>query len=172
MKTTYSRTESVWQRMNNSEKKAVMAYGEKYKAFLDKARTERQSVNFIIEAAEKKGFKPLYDLKALHEGDKVYWNQKGKSVILAVIGKEPVKEGLKIVGSHIDAPRLDLKGNPVHEQDALSTSVPITTAASRSISGPAFPWPCAASSIRKKARSSRSISAWTKMIPSFTLRTC
>ena len=101
MKTTYSRTESVWQRMNNSEKKAVMAYGEKYKAFLDKARTERQSVNFIIEAAEKKGFKPLYDLKALHEGDKVYWNQKGKSVILAVIGKEPVKEGLKIVGSHI-----------------------------------------------------------------------
>ena len=116
MKTTYSRTESVWQRMNNSEKKAVMAYGEKYKAFLDKARTERQSVNFIIEAAEKKGFKPLYDLKALHEGDKVYWNQKGKSVILAVIGKEPVKEGLKIVGSHIDAPRLDLKGNPVHEQ--------------------------------------------------------
>ena len=52
MKTTYSRTESVWQRMNNSEKKAVMAYGEKYKAFLDKARTERQSVNFIIEAAE------------------------------------------------------------------------------------------------------------------------
>lgn len=76
MKTTYSRTESVWQRMNNSEKKAVMAYGEKYKAFLDKARTERQSVNFIIEAAEKKGFKPLYDLKALHEGDKVYWNQK------------------------------------------------------------------------------------------------
>lgn len=119
MKTTYSRTESVWQRMNNSEKKAVMAYGEKYKAFLDKARTERQSVNFIIEAAEKKGFKPLYDLKALHEGDKVYWNQKGKSVILAVIGKEPVKEGLKIVGSHIDAPRLDLKGNPVHEQDGL-----------------------------------------------------
>ena len=68
---------------------------------------------------EEAGFRPLYDMESLKPGDKVYWNQKGKSVILAVIGQEPVHAGLKIVGSHIDAPRLDLKGNPVHEQDGL-----------------------------------------------------
>lgn len=119
MKETYSRTKSVWQRMNKKERKAAMDYGEKYKAFLDTARTERLAAKEIIRQAEEKGFKPLYDMKKLEPGDKVYWNQKGKSVILAVIGKEPVHEGIKIVGSHIDSPRLDLKANPVHEQEGV-----------------------------------------------------
>lgn len=97
---------------------------------------------------------------------------KGKSVILAVIGKEPVKEGLKIVGSHIDAPRLDLKGNPVHEQDGL---VYFRTHYYGGIKK--YQWPCIPLALcgviyTQKARRSRSISAWTKMIPSFTLRTC
>lgn len=119
MKEPYSRTSSVWQRMDAEERKAVMAYGETYKAFLDTARTERLAVKEILKRAEAAGFKPVYDCTELKPGDKVYWNQKGKSVILAVIGTEPVHEGLKIVGSHVDAPRLDLKGNPVHEQDGL-----------------------------------------------------
>lgn len=119
MKETYSRTKSVWQRMNQEERQAVMDYGEKYKAFLDTARTERLAAAEIIRQAEEKGFKPVYDMKSLKPGDKVYWNQKGKSVILAVIGKEPVHEGIKIVGSHIDSPRLDLKANPVHEQEGV-----------------------------------------------------
>jgi aspartyl aminopeptidase len=119
MRETYSRTASVWQRMTPRERRAVMNYGEKYKAFLDTARTERLAVNEILSRAEAAGFKPLYDQKELKPGDKVYWNQKGKSAILAVIGQDPVHSGMKIVGSHIDAPRLDLKGNPVHEQDGL-----------------------------------------------------
>ncbi|MCH3951525.1 MAG: aminopeptidase [Acidaminococcus sp.] len=119
MKEPYSRKESAWARMDQAERDAVMAYGEKYKAFLDTARTERLAVSLIQERAEKAGFRPLYDYKELKAGDKVYWNQKGKSIILAVIGKAPVHDGMKIVGSHIDAPRLDLKGNPVHEQDGL-----------------------------------------------------
>lgn len=119
MKETYSRTKSVWQRMDETERKAVMDYGEKYKAFLDTARTERLAAKEIIRQAEAKGFKPVYDMKSLKAGDKVYWNQKGKSVILAVIGEEPVHEGIKIVGSHIDSPRLDLKANPVHEQEGV-----------------------------------------------------
>lgn len=119
MKETYSRSKSVWQRMNARERKAAMAYGEKYKAFLDTARTERLAAAEIIRRAEEKGFKPVYTMKSLKAGDKVYWNQKDKSVILAVIGKEPVHEGIKIVGSHIDSPRLDLKANPVHEQDGI-----------------------------------------------------
>ncbi len=119
MKETYSRTKSVWQRMDETERKAVMDYGEKYKAFLDTARTERLAAKEIIRQAEAKGFKPVYDMKSLKAGDKVYWNQKDKSVILAVIGEEPVHEGIKIVGSHIDSPRLDLKANPVHEQEGV-----------------------------------------------------
>lgn len=105
--------------MDDAERKEVMAYGEKYKAFLDIARTERLASDEIIARAEAKGFKPVYDMKSLKPGDKVYWNQKGKSVILAVIGEEPVHEGIKIVGSHIDSPRLDLKANPVHEQGGI-----------------------------------------------------
>lgn len=119
MKEPYSRKESAWARMDEKERKETLAYGERYKAFLDKARSERLAVKEILAQAEATGFKPLYEAAALKPGDKVYWNQKGKACILAVIGKEPVHEGLKIVGSHIDSPRLDLKGNPVHEQDGV-----------------------------------------------------
>lgn len=116
---TYSRTKSVWQRLSQEERAQVLSYCEGYKAFLDTARTERLAASEIIARAEAKGFRPVYDMKELRPGDKVYWNQKGKSVILAVIGTEPVHSGIKIVGSHIDAPRLDLKANPVHESDGL-----------------------------------------------------
>ena len=116
---TYSRKKTVWQRLGAEERKAVMDYCEGYKAFLDVARTERLAAAEIIRQAEAHGFKPVYSMKELKAGDKVYWNQKGKSVVLAVIGEKPIHEGIKIVGSHLDSPRLDLKGNPIHEQDGL-----------------------------------------------------
>lgn len=119
MKETYSRTKTVWQRMNEEERKATMAYGEDYKEFLDIARTERLAVTEIVKQVEAAGFIPLYDCKELKAGDKVYWNQKGKSVVMAVIGEKPVHDGIKIVGSHLDTPRLDLKGNPVRESDGI-----------------------------------------------------
>ena len=116
---TYSRKKTVWQRLGAEERKAVTDYCEGYKAFLDVARTERLATSEIIRQAEAHGFVPVYSVKELKAGDKVYWNQKGKSVVLAVIGEKPVHEGIKIVGSHLDSPRLDLKGNPLHEQDGL-----------------------------------------------------
>lgn len=116
---SYSRTKSVWQRASAEERRQALDYCEGYKTFLDTARTERLAVTEIIAQAEARGFRPLYEMTELKAGDKVYWNQKGKSVILAVIGEEPVTAGIKIVGSHIDAPRLDLKANPVHEQDGI-----------------------------------------------------
>lgn len=116
---SYSRTRSVWQRASVEERQQALDYCEGYKTFLDTARTERLAVTEIIAQAEARGFRPLYEMTELKAGDKVYWNQKGKSVILAVIGEEPVSAGIKIVGSHIDAPRLDLKANPVHEQDGI-----------------------------------------------------
>lgn len=119
MKETYGRTKSVWQRMNEEERKAVMDYGERYKEFLDTARTERLACSEIIRRAEEKGFKPIDSFTSLQPGDKVYMNQRNKSVVLAVIGRQPVHEGLKIVGSHIDSPRLDLKANPVRESEGI-----------------------------------------------------
>lgn len=104
MKEPYSRKESAWARMDEKERQETLAYGERYKAFLDRARTERLAVKEILAKAEAAGFKPLYEAGQLKPGDKVYWNQKGKACILAVIGREPVHEGLKIVGSHIDSP--------------------------------------------------------------------
>ena len=79
MEQTYSRKEPVWARMSERERQAVMTYGETYKHFLDKARSERLAVKEILAQARKAGFKPLYDSKELKPGDKVYWDQKGKA---------------------------------------------------------------------------------------------
>lgn len=68
MKETYSRTKPVWARMNEEERKATMEYGERYKKFLDTARTERLAVTEILRQAEEAGFKPLYDMKELKPG--------------------------------------------------------------------------------------------------------
>lgn len=116
---TYSRTKSVWQRWNDAERAAAVEYCEGYKSFLDTCRTERLAVKEIVARAEAAGFKPVDSFTSLKPGDKVYLNQKGKSAILAVIGTDPLTEGMKIVGSHLDSPRLDLKANPVHEQDGV-----------------------------------------------------
>ena len=94
-------------------------YCKNYRFFLDTARTERLAVKEILSQAESAGFRSIDSYTKLAAGDKVYWNQKNKAVVLAVIGKEPLEAGAKIVGSHIDCPRLDLKAAPVFEKDKL-----------------------------------------------------
>ena len=115
----YDMENSAWARFTKKENQAVQDYCTAYRDFLDTARTERLATKEIIRQAEKAGFKPLEKYKTLKAGNKVYWNQKGKSVILAVIGKKPLTEGAKIVGSHIDSPRLDLKAAPVVENKKI-----------------------------------------------------
>ena len=105
--------------MNRQEREAAVQYCEGYKDFLDYCRTERLAVKRIMKEAEDKGFHLLSAHQPLKPGDRVCRNQKGKSAVLAVIGRKPLTEGLKIVGSHIDSPRLDLKANPVNEQDGI-----------------------------------------------------
>ena len=82
---------------------------------VDTAKTEREAVGEIVRLAESCGFKPLSDYTTLKEGDKVYAINKLKGIILAVIGEKDTSEGVNIVGAHIDAPRLDLKPNPLYE---------------------------------------------------------
>lgn len=116
---TYSRTETVWQRMTTTQRNACNAYGESYKQFLDVARTERLATKEIIRRAEEAGYRPIEKYRKLKAGDKVYLNHKNKSVIMAVIGTDAITSGIKMVGSHIDSPRLDLKANPLDEKNGL-----------------------------------------------------
>ena len=109
------KNESVWKTADEKTVKKIFDYAEKYKKFLDEAKTERESIAYIIEKAEKMGFKPLDTVKELNPGDRVYVVNREKNAALIVIGKRPVSDGVNLVGSHIDAPRVDLKVHPLYE---------------------------------------------------------
>lgn len=94
-------------------------YCEGYKKFLDAAKTEREAVKAAIKMAEDKGFVKFQIGKKYTAGDKVYVNNRGKTVAFAVIGKEAVEKGTNITAAHIDSPRLDLKPNPLYEDVEL-----------------------------------------------------
>ncbi len=93
---------------------------EGYKDFLNQAKTERESVDYAVQAAEKAGFVPFDRTKKYKAGDKVYYNNRGKAMCLAVIGKKGAKEGVRIVAAHIDNPRVDLKPIPLYEANELA----------------------------------------------------
>ena len=95
-------------------------YCEGYKEFLDLCKTERECVTYAIKEAEKRGFRELDSDAVYHPGDKVYFNNRGKSIILAVIGKKGCREGVRISAAHIDSPRLDLKPYPLYESNDLA----------------------------------------------------
>ena len=93
---------------------------EDYKKFLDESKTERECVAYTVKLAEKNGFVPFDSTAKYKAGDKVYYNNRGKSLILAVIGKEGCKDGVRIAAAHIDSPRLDLKPYPLYEANDLA----------------------------------------------------
>ena len=95
-------------------------YCEGYKAFLNGVKSEREAVDFAVAEAEKAGFVPFDASKKYAPGDKVYYNNRGKAVILAVMGTEGCRGGVRIAASHIDSPRLDLKPHPLYEKNDLA----------------------------------------------------
>ena len=115
---------SLWKGMDDQTREAVFAYGERYKAFLDAGKTERECAATIVEMAHDKGFVDFTEVvksgKMPAAGTKMLYNHKNKAVVLFVIGERPLEEGMHIVGSHIDAPRLDLKGHPLYEEGELA----------------------------------------------------
>jgi len=111
--------ETVWNKYNVKEMKEVMAFSENYKQFLDNAKTEREAVSTAIKLAEKAGFKEFGKQKKVKPGDRFYFNNRGKSLALFVLGKKPLEEGMNILGAHIDSPRIDVKGNPLYEDNGL-----------------------------------------------------
>ena len=97
----------------------VMEYNEGYKDYISKNKTERACVKDSIRLAKEKGFKPLDSFETLKPGDKVYVNNRDKNIALFVIGNKPLTEGMRILGAHIDSPRMDLKQNPLYESEGF-----------------------------------------------------
>lgn len=104
-------------KMSEEDISSCDEYCESYKKFLDAAKTEREAVDYAAAAAEKMGYKPFERNMRLEPGDKVYYVNRGKAVILALIGKDPVENGIHIAAAHIDSPRLDLKQHPLYESE-------------------------------------------------------
>jgi aspartyl aminopeptidase len=115
---------NAWNKYSPKEVKDIFKFCEGYKKFMSKCKTERECVNEVIELAKAQGYKDIEEYikenKKLQPGDKVYANNKGKTIALFIIGNEPMEKGLKILGAHIDSPRLDLKQNPLYEDSELS----------------------------------------------------
>ncbi len=112
--------EYAWKKYNDHSYKELNDLAEEYKSFISNGKTERLCVQQAIELCEKAGFKELSTFKNLKTGDKVYAVNKNKNIAAFIIGKEPLTEGLAILGAHIDSPRLDVKQNPLYENEALA----------------------------------------------------
>lgn len=119
-KALMSKKENAFLKMKSDDIKKCDKFCEGYKAFLDAAKTEREAVEYTIKLIEDNGFveyKPGMKLKA---GDKIYRNNRGKAVMMAVIGKEDIKKGVRLCAAHIDSPRLDLKQCPLYEDTEMA----------------------------------------------------
>ena len=106
--------------MSESEIAACDDFCESYKDFLDSSKTEREAAKTAITLAKEEGFKEYTAGMPLKAGDKIYYCNRGKAVILAVIGTEPAEKGVHLAAAHIDSPRLDLKQNPLYEDNDIA----------------------------------------------------
>ncbi|MDR0915860.1 MAG: aminopeptidase 1 [Oscillospiraceae bacterium] len=112
---------NAFDQLTDSDLAAVHRYAEDYKKFLDAAKTEREAVRESIRLAELAGFKALSKSGAkLEPGAKVYRSLGGKALLLAIVGRKPISDGLLIAGAHIDSPRLDLKQQPLYEDSEMA----------------------------------------------------
>ncbi len=111
---------SGWETATDAEKKKISKFCDGYIDFLNNSKTERECVKSAKMLAEENGFKPLEKFKKLKAGDKVYSINRNKNIILAVIGEDTLESGLRVVGAHIDSPRLDLKPNPLYEDTGFA----------------------------------------------------
>ena len=114
------RPKNGWDRITVAQEAELKGYCEDYKKFLDDSMTEREAVETAIALAEAKGFKPFVRGMELKAGDKIYRSNRGKAIMLAVVGTESLDQGANICAAHIDSPRLDLKPNPLYEDAELA----------------------------------------------------
>lgn len=114
----FNKKENGWNTTKN--KVDIFNYAKGYIQFMNQSKTEREIIKSSKKIAESNGFKNIEDIKTLNPGDKVYYINRDKSMYLAVIGKNNIEEGVNIIGAHADSPRLDLKPNPLYEDNEFA----------------------------------------------------
>ena len=106
-------------RLSDAQKDEMNAYCKRYAAFIDQCKMEREATAWAVAEAEKNGFKPFSKNMSVKPGDKIYYNNRGKSIALAVIGQQSLEQGANICAAHVDSPRLDIKPNPLYEDSEI-----------------------------------------------------
>lgn len=111
---------NVFSKAGEQEKHQIFDFCEDYRKFISDAKTEREFCEDTCRLLENNGFVLLEEKKKLNPGDKIYTVNRGKGVIAAVIGNRAMEEGINLIGAHIDSPRLDLKPNPLYEDQGIA----------------------------------------------------
>ena len=109
-----------WEEADEVERKEIFDISKKYMEFLNQAKTEREFIKKARELAGNNGYRDIMEFETLKPGDKIYFVNREKSMYLAIIGEESIENGMHIIGSHVDSPRLDLKPNPLYEDTGLA----------------------------------------------------
>ncbi|MGN0371103.1 MAG: aminopeptidase [Butyrivibrio sp.] len=114
---------NAWTGCDKKKIKEVFSFCEEYRKFISENKTERECTDACIELAKAAGYRDLKQVikkkETLKAGDKVYASNMGKALVLFQVGQKPIEEGLRILGAHIDSPRLDIKQNPLYEDEEL-----------------------------------------------------
>ena len=119
-KELFMKKENGWKSVDTRKKEAILNFSKDYMNYLNKAKTEREFIAEAIKVARENGFKDIMEFENLKPGDKIYFINREKSMYLAIIGTENIENGVHIIGSHVDSPRLDLKPNPLCEDTELA----------------------------------------------------
>jgi len=116
----FNKKDNGWDSLDSNQKEEVFDLSKKYMDFLNVAKTEREFIKHAKKLANENGYKDIMEFDTLKPGDKIYFVNREKSMYLAIIGEKSIEEGLHIIGSHVDSPRLDLKPNPLYEDTGLA----------------------------------------------------
>lgn len=111
---------NAWETYDAKQEKEVMKFANEYKDFLSNSKTERLAAKEAVARLKASGFISLDEVKSVKPGDKIYLTNKNKNVCAFVIGKKPIVEGLRILGAHIDSPRMDFKEKPIYEKNEFA----------------------------------------------------
>lgn len=116
----FKNNKSGWENVDEEKRSKIEDVSSKYMSFLNKAKTEREFIKRARELANINGYKDIMEFESLKPGDKIYFVNREKSMYLAIIGENSIENGIHIIGSHVDSPRLDLKPNPLYEDTGLA----------------------------------------------------
>lgn len=116
----FNKKDNGWESLDSNQKEEVFDLSKKYMDFLNVAKTEREFIKHARKLANENGYKDIMEFDTLKPGDKIYFVNREKSMYLAIIGENSIENGMNIIGSHVDSPRLDLKPNPLTEEGGLA----------------------------------------------------